>query len=81
MGWLDGGLWLHHTVHVSEDGARDALTLIAPCDCGTGCVYVLIDTETDPLAILADLRTTSGRVPHGAANFVGCGSLRPIWRS
>ncbi|MFD5574849.1 hypothetical protein [Streptomyces cadmiisoli] len=43
--WQDGGLWLHHTVHVSEDGARAALTLIAPCDWGCGYVDFLIDTE------------------------------------
>ncbi|MFD5572765.1 hypothetical protein [Streptomyces cadmiisoli] len=74
--WLGGGLWLHHTVHVSEDGARDALTLIAPCDCGSGYVDFLIDTETDLLAILADLRPTDGRVSHFTQALLGCGSIR-----
>jgi hypothetical protein len=32
IAWLEGGLWLHHTLHISQaDGARDVLTLIVPC--------------------------------------------------
>jgi hypothetical protein len=77
VAWLDGGLWLHHTVHISENGARDILTLIAPCTCSRGYVDFLIDTETDLLAILADLRPTGGRFPHDS-DTLGCGSVHLI---
>ncbi|MEV5012790.1 hypothetical protein [Streptomyces sp. NPDC055692] len=76
--WLDGGLWLHHTLHISEDGARNVLTLITPCTCGRGYVDVLIENETDLLAILADLRPTGGRTPHGDAGPYGCGSTQSL---
>ncbi|MGW2770559.1 hypothetical protein [Streptomyces sp. NPDC001275] len=76
--WLDGGLWLHHTLHISEDGARNVLTLITPCTCGRGYVDVLIENETDLLTILADLRPTGGRTPHSDAGPFGCGSTRPL---
>lgn len=32
MAWLDGGLWLHHTLRISEaDSWIEILTLIVPC--------------------------------------------------
>ncbi|WP_432158822.1 hypothetical protein [Streptomyces sp. bgisy153] len=65
VAWLEGGLWLHHTLAISEaDGARDVLTLIAPCACGRGYVDFQMDGEEDLLQILTDLRRTGGRVAH-----------------
>ncbi|MEU3341855.1 hypothetical protein [Streptomyces sp. NPDC006668] len=65
VAWLDGGLWLHHTLHISEtDGARDVLTLIVPCTCTRGYVDILLDTEDDLIEILAELRPTHGHSPH-----------------
>ncbi|MFE9313427.1 hypothetical protein ACIQCF_39385 [Streptomyces sp. NPDC088353] len=78
VAWLDGGLWLHHTLHISEDGARNVLPLIAPCTCARGYVDFLIENETNLLAILADLRPTDGLTPHSDAGPFGCGSTRPL---
>jgi hypothetical protein len=65
VAWLEGGLWLHHTLDISEsDGARDVLTLIAPCACGSGYIDYQLENEDDLLQILTDLRRTHGRVPH-----------------
>ncbi|MGV9290986.1 hypothetical protein [Streptomyces sp. NPDC003719] len=65
VAWLDGGLWLHHTLRISEaDGARDVLTLIVPCTCGRGYVDIQLDTEDALLEILAELRPTHGRSEH-----------------
>ncbi|MGW5568206.1 hypothetical protein ACWEWD_32975 [Streptomyces tendae] len=65
VAWLDGGLWLHHTLHISEtDGARDVLTLIVPCTCGHGYVDIQLDNEDVLLEILAELRPTHGRSQH-----------------
>ncbi|MET8787981.1 hypothetical protein [Streptomyces sp. NPDC004589] len=77
VAWLDGGLWLHHTLHISEDGARDVLTLIVPCTCGRGYVDIQVDTETDLLAILAELGPTGGRSVHEVGP-LGCASVRPV---
>lgn len=63
VAWLDGGLWLHHTLHITED-ARDALTLIVPCTCTRGYVDVLLDTEDGLIEILTELRPTYGRSLH-----------------
>ncbi|MEU1789152.1 hypothetical protein ABZ553_25440 [Streptomyces sparsogenes] len=63
--WLDGGLWLHHTLHISEnDGARDVLTLIVPCTCGRGYVDYELANEEDLISLIAGLRRTGGRVSH-----------------
>ncbi|WP_217236842.1 hypothetical protein [Streptomyces sp. AC555_RSS877] len=76
MAWLDGGLWLHHTLHISEtDGARDVLTLIVPCTCGRGYIDVLLDTEDDLIELLSELRPTHGRSPHTDTP-VDCHSVR-----
>lgn len=65
VAWLEGGFWLHHTLDISEDdGARDVLTLIAPCACGSGYVDFQLENEDDLLEVLTDLRRTHGRVPH-----------------
>ncbi|MEU1528481.1 hypothetical protein [Streptomyces fagopyri] len=40
VAWLDGGVWLHHSLRISEDdGATDVLTLVAPCTCGRGYIW------------------------------------------
>ncbi|MEU3663976.1 hypothetical protein AB0E77_30155 [Streptomyces sp. NPDC032940] len=78
--WLDGGLWLHHTLHISEaDGARDALTLIVPCTCGRGYVDIQLDTEDTLLEILAELRPTHGRSQHTDTP-LDCRSVPPLPR-
>jgi len=76
---LGGGLWLHHTLDISErDGARDVLTLLAPCNCGRGYLGYELDGEDDLLQILTDLRRTSGRVTHdGDSGGAYCDSLHP----
>lgn len=61
--WLDGGVWLHHTRHGSDD-VRDVLTLIAPCACGRGYVPYELRDEGDLIDVLGDLRRAGGRVPH-----------------
>ncbi|GHB68036.1 hypothetical protein GCM10010377_68690 [Streptomyces viridiviolaceus] len=77
VAWLDGGLWLHHTLHITEaDGAQDVLTLIVPCTCGRGYADIRLDTEDDLLEILADLRPTHGRSPHTDTP-LDCGSIHP----
>jgi hypothetical protein len=62
--WLDGGLWLHHTLRISEDGAFDVLTLIVPCTCGDGYTDIVLDSEDMLIEILAELRPTHGRSVH-----------------
>lgn len=65
VAWLEGGLWLHHTLDISETyGARDVLTLIVPCACGTGYVEYELEDEEDLFAVLTVLRGTGGRVRH-----------------
>ncbi|MER7577472.1 hypothetical protein [Streptomyces sp. NPDC126514] len=65
VAWLDGGLWLHHTLRLSErDGATDILTLVAPCTCGRGYTDIVLDGEEMLLEILSELRSTHGRSVH-----------------
>ncbi|MFE9348005.1 hypothetical protein [Streptomyces olivaceus] len=65
VAWLEGGLWLHHTLDISEyDGAHDVLTLLVPCACDSGYIAFHLENEEDLLEILTDLRRTRGRVPH-----------------
>ncbi|MFI1035975.1 hypothetical protein [Streptomyces sp. NPDC020951] len=65
VAWLEGGLQLHHTLHISEAaGARDVLTLIVPCACGRGYVDFQLENEEDLMEILTDLRRTGGRAAH-----------------
>ncbi|MFI2292928.1 hypothetical protein [Streptomyces niveus] len=65
VAWLHGGLWLHHTLDISEAyGARDVLTLIVPCACGTGYVEYELEDEDDLIGVLTDLRRTGGHVWH-----------------
>lgn len=65
VAWLDGGLWLHHTLRITEaDGASDVLTLIVPCTCGHGYVDITLDTEDVLMEVLAELQPTHGRSPH-----------------
>ncbi|MFC8201710.1 hypothetical protein ACFUTV_40975 [Streptomyces sp. NPDC057298] len=78
VAWLDGGLWLHHTLRTTEaDGASDVLTLIVPCTCGHGYTDIVLDTEDVLLELLAELRPTHGQSPHddGAPD---CHSVRPV---
>lgn len=62
VAYLDGGLWLHHTVDADQE--QDVLTLVAPCTCGNGYVDTVLDGESDLLQVLTDLRATGGRFPH-----------------
>ncbi|MEU0119061.1 hypothetical protein ABZ137_36640 [Streptomyces bobili] len=64
VAYLDGGLWLHHTV--DGDQEQDVLTLIAPCTCGNGYIDTVLDGERDLLQVLTDLRATGGRFPHNS---------------
>ncbi|MFE2823480.1 hypothetical protein [Streptomyces sp. NPDC059271] len=65
VAWLDGGLWLHHTLRITEDdGAVDTLTLIVPCTCGRGYVDIGLDSEEVLMDMLLELRPTAGRSPH-----------------
>ncbi|MEU8952456.1 hypothetical protein [Streptomyces sp. NPDC048489] len=76
MAWLDGGLWLHHTLRITEDdGATDVLTLIVPCTCGRGDIDVRLDTEEDLMEVLSDLRPTAGLSPHSDRDPLDCGSV------
>ncbi|MFG2351999.1 hypothetical protein [Streptomyces phaeochromogenes] len=62
---LGGGLWLHHTLRISEaDGASDVLTLIVPCTCGRGYTDITVDTEDVLMELLAELRPTHGLSLH-----------------
>ncbi|MER5200493.1 hypothetical protein ACWD3J_44230 [Streptomyces sp. NPDC002755] len=64
VAWLDGGLWLHHTLRITEhEGAHDVLTLVVPCTCGryTG---ITLDSEETLLELLAELAPTHGRSVH-----------------
>lgn len=65
VAFLGGGLWLHHTLRISEaDGASDVLTLIVPCTCERGYVDLTVDTEDVLIEMLAELRPTYGRSLH-----------------
>ncbi|MGW0573009.1 hypothetical protein [Streptomyces tauricus] len=75
---LGGGLWLHHTLRISEaDGASDVLTLIVPCTCGRGYADITVDTEDVLVEILAELRPTYGRSLHDD-RVPDCHSVRPV---
>ncbi|MFE1927551.1 hypothetical protein ACFW91_33975 [Streptomyces asoensis] len=64
VAWLGGGLWLHHTLRITErDAATDVLTLIVPCTCGR-YTTVTLDGEEMLLDILAELAPTHGRSVH-----------------
>ncbi|MEU9438390.1 hypothetical protein [Streptomyces sp. NPDC048252] len=64
VAWLDGGLWLHHTLRITEhDGAADVLTLIVPCTCGR-YTDITLDGEEMLLELLAELAPTHGRSVH-----------------
>lgn len=60
VAYLDGGLWLHHTITHDAD-YRDVLTLIVPCTCGRGYAALQLENESDLLEVLDELRTTAGR--------------------
>ncbi|MEU1193553.1 hypothetical protein [Streptomyces sp. NPDC005859] len=64
VAWLDGGLWLHHTLRITErDGAADVLTLVVPCTCGR-YTDITLDGEEMLLELLAELAPTHGRSVH-----------------
>ncbi|WP_329295536.1 hypothetical protein [Streptomyces sp. NBC_01455] len=76
VAWLDGGLWLHHTLRISEhDGATDVLTLVVPCTCGRGYIDMVIDAEGDLMEILSELRPTAGLSPHNERHPSDCRSV------
>ncbi|MCX4581039.1 hypothetical protein OHB41_49705 [Streptomyces sp. NBC_01571] len=76
VAWLDGGLWLHHTLRITEhDGATDVLTLIVPCTCGRGYVDIVLDGEEDLMQTLADFRPTAGQSPHDERDPLDCASI------
>lgn len=76
--WLDGGLWLHHTLRISEhDGAVDVLTLVVPCTCGRGYTDIVLDSEDMLIEILAELRPTHGRSVHDDS-LGDCRPVRPV---
>ncbi|MFH8470329.1 hypothetical protein [Streptomyces sp. NPDC017991] len=78
VAFLGGGLWLHHTLRISEaDGASDVLTLIVPCTCGRGYTDIGVDTEDDLIETLAELRPTYGRSLHDDSA-PDCHSVRPV---
>lgn len=64
VAYLDGGLWLHHTITHDAD-YHGVLTLIVPCACGRGYVDSQLEDENDLLEILEELRGTGGRSTHG----------------
>ncbi|WP_327170173.1 hypothetical protein OG471_00920 [Streptomyces sp. NBC_01336] len=64
VAYLDGGLWLHHTITHDAD-YRDVLTLIVPCTCGRGYAALQLEDESDLLEVLDELRTAAGRSAHG----------------
>ncbi|WP_331718611.1 hypothetical protein OG985_49480 (plasmid) [Streptomyces sp. NBC_00289] len=79
VAWLDGGLWLHHTLRISEaDGASDVLTLIVPCTCGRGYVDIGLDSEDVLMDILTELRPTCGRSPHDDRDPLDCASVKTV---
>ncbi|MFD5814740.1 hypothetical protein [Streptomyces sp. NPDC127038] len=68
VAWLDGGLWLHHTVRsIESDGALDVLTLIVPCTCGRGYTDITLDSEDMLMELLTELRPTHGQSVHNGA--------------
>ena len=75
--WLDGGLWLHHTLRIGFDGAADVLTLIVPCTCGHGYTDIVLDSQDMLIEILAELRPTHGKSVHDE-NLGDCRSIRPL---
>ncbi|MFI0515813.1 hypothetical protein ACH3Y9_40530 [Streptomyces sp. WSLK1-5] len=77
MAWLDGGLWLHHTLRITEDGAVDVLTLIVPCTCGHGYTDIVLDSEDMLIEILAELRPTHGKSVHDES-LGDCRSVRAL---
>jgi hypothetical protein len=77
VAWLDGGLWLHHTLRTDINGAVDVLALVVPCTCGQGYTDIVLDTEDDLLEILAGLHATNGRSPHDASH-PDCHSVRSV---
>ncbi|MER5584802.1 hypothetical protein ABT090_24625 [Streptomyces asoensis] len=61
---LDGVLWLHHTLRITEDdGTTDVLTLVVPCTCGR-YTNITLDGEERLLELLAELAPTHGRSVH-----------------
>lgn len=64
VAYLDGGLWLHHTITHDAD-YRDVLTLIVPCTCERGYTTTQLEDESDLLEVLDELRTAGGRSEHG----------------
>ncbi|MGW6015583.1 hypothetical protein [Streptomyces sp. NPDC055210] len=65
VAYLGGGLWLHHTLRISEtDKVSDVLTLVVPCTCACGYVDIVLGTEEHLIEILMKLRPTYGRSPH-----------------
>ncbi|MEV6533676.1 hypothetical protein AB0M86_29460 [Streptomyces sp. NPDC051639] len=76
VAWLDGGLWLHHTLRITErDGAEDVLTLVVPCTCGRGYIDMVLDAEDDLMEILSELRPTHGLSPHNERDPLDCRSV------
>ncbi|WP_432190466.1 hypothetical protein [Streptomyces sp. Tue6028] len=66
---LGDGLWLHHTLTITEDdGVLDVLTLVAPCSCGRGYLDIQLAGEGDLVQILTDLRCNGGRAVHQHAD-------------
>ena len=80
VAFLGGGLWLHHTLRISEaDGASDVLTLIVPCTCERGYTDITVDTEEVLIEMLAELRPTYGRSLHDD-RMPDCHSVQPLPR-
>jgi hypothetical protein len=76
VAWLDGGLWLHHTLRITErEGALDVLTLIVPCTCGR-YTDVALDSEETLLDLLAELAPTRGQSIHDD-RYGDCASVLP----
>ncbi|WP_415939997.1 hypothetical protein [Streptomyces sp. 039-1] len=79
VAWLDGGLWLHHTVRIPEVGpGSDILTLVVPCTCGRGYVDYGFKTEDDLLETFAELKATAGRSPHDDKHPLDCTSVTAL---
>ncbi|MET8411096.1 hypothetical protein ABZV34_23840 [Streptomyces sp. NPDC005195] len=76
VAWLDGGLWLHHTLLITEaDGAANVLTLIVPCTCGRGYIDIRLETEEHLMEVLSDFRPTAGLSPHDERDPDDCTSI------
>ncbi|MGW1438674.1 hypothetical protein ACWD7M_25950 [Streptomyces griseus] len=75
VAYLDGGIWLYHTIPALGD-FRDVLTLLVPCDCGHGYVPSLLENERDLLELLRELRLADGRAVHrGDTGGAYCASI------